>query len=116
MADPSPLLSVPELARRLGVSETTVHNWRKAFGDLIASVVGLDGIRRYPLDPFVRIAALREQRLPRAAIRAALEQGEPAPTTTAGPTFEERLLTVLERIAVALERLTDHLAPGPGRE
>lgn len=102
MADP--LLSVPELARRLGRSETTIHNWRKAYGDLIPSEVGLDGIRRYALAAYQRIAALRERRLPRPVIRADLEQTEVVPSG-AGTTFEERLLGLLERIAVALERL-----------
>lgn len=103
--DAEPMLTVPEIARRLGVSETTVHNWRRAYREQIPSAIGTDGYQRYSLSRFREIAALRERKLPAPAIRAALAAGEAEPTAPAS----DPTVAVLERIAAALERIADHL-------
>lgn len=102
-----PLLTLPEIARRLGVSDTTARNWARAYGDLIGSEIGPDGYRRYALRRFEQVAALRERRLPAAAIRASLLGEAESPDTT--PSIEERRVAALERIAVAVEGILDFL-------
>lgn len=113
--DAAAFLTVPEIARRLGVSETTVHNWRKAYGEMVPSTVGVDGYRRYALRRFEEIAALRERKLPAPAIRAALT-GHPATPDEPSPNFEAQALAILDRIAIAVERIADHLEGRQGEE
>jgi DNA-binding transcriptional MerR regulator len=98
-------MTVAELADRLGVSESTVRNWRRAFRDQIPERVGPDTYRRYSLATFERIAAMRARNLPPAAIRASLEREADDEQPLAST--DERLLILLERIAVALERIAD---------
>lgn len=104
------MLTVPEIASRLGVSESTVRNWLRGCRHLIDSETGSDGYRRYDLRAFERIAGLREQRLPMPAIRAVLA-GERAEPEAAEP-FEDRLLSRLDRLVVAVERIADRLERG----
>lgn len=102
-----PLLTLPEIASRIGISETTARNWARAYGDLVISRIGPDGYRRYALRRYERIAELRRQRLPSATIRAALgaEPEEVEPVVGVA----ERQLAALERIAEAVERIADRL-------
>ena len=105
MTDAGPWLTIAELADRLGRSESGVREWRRAGRDQVPHVLGRDGIRRYPLSVFERIAMLRREGVPLARVRDALAEAdsEPAPS--------DRTVELLERIAVALERIADHLAP-----
>lgn len=105
-----PFLTVPEIARRLSVSETTVHNWRKTYRELIPSTVGADGYHRYSLRRYEEIAALRERKLPAPAIRAALLEGLSEAEPPAEP-FEAAVLARLDRLIAVVERIADHLAP-----
>lgn len=109
--DAGPFLTVPEIARRLGVSETTAHNWRRTLADLIPARTGRDGYERYALRRYEEVAALRKQRLPLSAIRTVLRERVPISGTPPAPTTEERLLVLLERLTVAVERIADHLDP-----
>lgn len=102
-----PMLTVPEIAARLGVSESTVRNWLRACRDLIGSETGVEGYRRWDLRPFERIAAMRERRLPMSAIRATLA-GERAEPAEPSEPFEQAILTRLDRIADALDRIADY--------
>jgi len=106
--DTVPYLTIAELAGRLGVSDSTIRNWRRAYRDWIAERMGADGVRRYPLARFELVAMLRSRNLPPAEIRAALnEQRDDLPTETA----EDRMLALLEQIAADVRRIADHLAP-----
>jgi DNA-binding transcriptional MerR regulator len=102
-------LTQRELADRLGVSESTVSNWRRRYGDLIPSALGVGGFRCYPLRPFEMIAAMRKRGRPAEDIRAALAEDGPEP-----PEIEDsasRVATALEQIARDLRRIADALAP-----
>lgn len=105
--DASSFLTITELADRLGVSESTIRNWRHAYRDLIPVKVGRDGFRRYSLARFRYVAMLRGRNLPPAEIRAALAEQEGE--TTQAETFESRVLAYLERIATAVERIADRM-------
>lgn len=108
MADDASYLTIAELADRLGVSESTVRNWRRAGRAAIPARTGGDGVRRYSLFVFERIAMLRERGLPLGAVEAALgdePSEQPAPRTD--PAILARLDTIialLERIAARLDR------------
>lgn len=104
-------LTITDLADRIGVSDTTIRNWRRAYGALIPEAVGTDGVRRYPPAPFERIAVLRQRNLPPAAIRAALASSDAPVEPPAPEDREERLLALLERIATDVRRIADHLDP-----
>lgn len=102
-----PRVTVPEAARRLGVSESTIRNWLKALGDLIAAETGPDGYRHYSLRALERVAAMREEfDLPLSAIRAGWsdEGAEPEPTES----YQDQHLALLERIADAVERIATY--------
>lgn len=107
MLDRGPLLTIAELADRLGRSQTTVRNWQRAFRDLAGDAVGADRVRRYPLGLFERLAVLYDQGLPTRAIRAELERqqdGDPVPAT-----HDDLILDELRSIRAAVERIADHL-------
>lgn len=110
--DATPFLTVPEIARHLGVSETTAHNWRKAYRELIPSSVGRDGYQRYSVRRYEEIASLRSQQLPVAAIRAALLQRRvEQPSRPPAESFEAAVLARLDRLIELAERIADRLAP-----
>lgn len=107
--DGGPLLTIAELADRLGRSQTTVRNWRRAFRDLAGAHVGTDRQRRYPLALFEAIAVLYERGLPTAQVRAELERrpGEVAPPVV---DHQEAILLELRAIRAAVERIAELMA------
>lgn len=102
-------LTVAELADRLGVSASTIRNWRRAYGDLIPSTVGRDGLHRYSRAAYETVAVLRRRNLPLSAIRSSLREQDAAPEEEPRPSYEERQVAALERIAAAAERIASRL-------
>jgi DNA-binding transcriptional MerR regulator len=102
-------LTQRELAARLGVSESTIGNWRRRYGDLIPSALGVGGFRCYPLRPFEIVASMRRRGRPAEDIRAALAEDGPEPREIEDSA--SRVATALEQIARDLRRIADALAP-----
>jgi DNA-binding transcriptional MerR regulator len=119
-------LTTAELAGRLSVSESTIRNWRKAFGDLMPQPRGHERLRRYALRPFELIAVMRDRKLPTEEIRRVLaEDGNGPPTVEdsgarMASAMEEltvgvkRLTVAFDRISDAVERIADALASKDG--
>lgn len=101
--DTAATLSTAALAARLGVSESTIRNWRRA-ARIVDPPPDQDGIRRYPLDLFERIAILRERGVSLAALAEALE-------ADGIPLRSDRVLDLLEQIAADIRRIADTLDP-----
>jgi DNA-binding transcriptional MerR regulator len=92
VVDDATYLSTAALAARLGVSESTIRNWRKA--GRIVDRLDPDGVRRYPLEVFERVALLRERGVSLAGLAEALAQdGDGIPLRS------DRVLELLEQIA-----------------
>lgn len=102
-----PLASAAEAAAHLGVTDNTIRNWAKGLGPALYSAVGLDGVRRFNLAQLDRVAALRRRRLPYGAIRELLA-AEPGDEAEPSEPFELAILTRLDRIADAVERIADY--------
>ena len=100
-------LTVPELARRLGRSESTVRHWRRAYHDALDEDVGGHGYHVYSLRQFLVIERMSAERRDPRDIRAALAGAE-QPTATSD--FERVVIDRLERIERAIERLAERLA------
>jgi DNA-binding transcriptional MerR regulator len=112
-------LTTAELAGRLSVSESTIRNWRKAFGDLMPPARGHARLRRYALRPFEVVAVMRDRNLPTEEIRRVLaEDGDAAPTVEdSGARIAaamEDLTVVLRELIAEVRRIADAFAPKDG--
>lgn len=106
MDDSASFLSIAALAARIGVSESTIRNWRRAGRNAIVVKIGSDGVRRYPLGTFERIAVMRERGVALGNIEAALSTEDDTPLVEGS-----RVIELLEQIAQDVRRIADHLDP-----
>lgn len=105
----SPYLTVTELARRLGRPPSTVRYWRNRYRDALEERLDEDGRRAYRLADFEGIDLMVRRRVPPAEIRRALSGGEPDPGLLRQP-FETTVVTAIERLIAAVERIDARLA------
>lgn len=97
-------LTVTDLARRLGRPASTVKYWRDTHRAILPERVDRSGHPTYRLSTFERIAALMADGAGRVeVVRAILEDGPVPPEG-----FEQAVLSRLDRIADALDRIADY--------
>jgi transposase-like protein len=119
------MLTITEIAKRMGVGESTIRSWRDRYPDFVLKRRAPDGSGNlYALERFLEIRQLSQQKAPRRSvgeIKAVLAQrypleagprtrealrfellGESAPTSTGAPS-DEYALAIRDRVDQSLE-------------